>query len=133
MRKPEGAGGSGLEASFCRFSNDDFQCDFQAYQTQAGFELHVAARRVVWEPPESPYDPHNLRLPQDDYARLNRQYHDALKAAPQEAIELEGAGQHHVFATLGDLRDAVQEHVGLGFRAPDWLLPSLQEEIEAGH
>ena len=133
MREPEQVTrGEGPGASFCRFSSDDFRCDFSARQSEAGFELDVAALRVVWEPPASPFDQRSLSLTRDEFAKINRRYHEALEAAPQEAIGLEGAGESHTFSTLEELRDTVQEHLRRGFRAPDWLLPSLQEEIDSG-
>ena len=116
--------------SFCRFSDNDFQCDFYAFESAEGFQLYVAGNRVTWEPPPSPYSPANWDLTQDEFSRISTEYHEALHAAPREWINLEGAGSSHRFDTLRELRDAIATHLRRGFRAPDWLLPRLDEELD---
>ena len=116
--------------SYCRFSTEDFRCDFYAYEADDGYHLHVAGNRVVWDPPQSPYDPENRYLPADEFNRINRGYHESLRKAPREPIELEGAGGYHVFTTLRELRDSIADHVQRGFQAPEWLLPSIDEQME---
>ena len=48
----------GKENAYCRFSTDDFY----AYKAQDRYHLHVAGKRVVWNPPKSPYTPDALNL-----------------------------------------------------------------------
>ena len=115
--------------SYCRFSTDNFRCDLYAYGSHDGYHLHVAGNRVVWDPPPSPYRPESLQLPTEEFNRINREYHQTLLKAPREFIDLEGAGGHHVFATLRELRDSIADHLQRGFQAPAWLLPSIDEEI----
>lgn len=118
--------------SFCRFSTDDFRCDFYAYESKNGFHLYVAGNRINWDPPVSPYDPSSLELSQEEFGRVSREYHEALERAPREPIGLEGAGGDHLLGTLRELRDMIGEHMRRGFRAPGWLLPSLDEELALG-
>ena len=115
--------------SYCRFSTDDFRCDFYAYESEDGFHLDVAGSRTDWEPPPSPYDPASWDLDEEEFTRIAAEYHEALQAAPRECINLEGAGQHHRFDTLSEMRDMIEDHVRRGFRAPGWLLPSLDDEL----
>ncbi len=115
--------------SYCRFSCDNFRCDFYAYESKAGFQLHVAASRVEWEPPTSPYTLESLHLTQEEFKQVSAQYHQALMAAPRTYINLPGAGESHQFDTLRELRSAIQEHIALGFLAPDWLIQEIDQEI----
>ena len=116
--------------SYCRFSTDDFRCDFYAYEADDGYHLHVAGSRVVWDPLPSPQDPESLLLPAEEFDRISEKYHQALLKAPREFIDLEGAGGYHVFANLRELRDSIADHLQRGFQAPEWLLPSIDEEME---
>lgn len=115
--------------SFCRFSSDDFKCDFYAYESVDGYHLHVAGNRPDWKPPRSPYSQGSPELPQEEYNRASREYHEALMSAPRTFIDLEGAGEHHVFGTLWELRESIANHVQRGFRAPESLLPNLDKEL----
>ena len=117
--------------SFCRFSSEDFKCDFYAYESVDGYHLHVAGNRHDRELPQSPYSRESPDLPKEEYNRASREYHEALMSAPRISIDLEGAGEHHVFGTLRELRESIAEHVQRGFRAPEWLLPSLDEQMES--
>ena len=120
--------------SYCRFSDDDFRCELYAYQSVSGrYLLHLAASRIRWEPHRpSPYDPGNWDLPPEEFARVHQEYHQALENAPRLPIDLPGAGETLQLDTLEELQDAIREHVGQGFQAPDWLIPSIKEEIQEG-
>ena len=115
--------------SFCRFSDNNFQCDFYAYESNAGFQLHLAASRVQWDPPENPYDLRSLERPPEVFQELVRNYHEQLTQAPRTTISLQDAGESFRFDSLGELRDALAGYIELGFQAPDWLLPSIDEEL----
>ena len=119
--------------SFCRFSDDDFRCNFYAYGDSAGgYVLHVAASRVNWEPPER--NPYRLDetsdMTEDEFRAVHVEYHRRLEDSPRSKIDLPGAGETFRFDTLREMRDRMKEFMDLGFRAPDWLLPSLEGEIE---
>ena len=115
--------------SYCRFSDDDFFCDFYAYESADGFMLHVAASRIDWDPPESPYTLKSLDLSSQEFKQVSDRYHQALQEAPRQPISLPGAGGSHRFDTLQELRESIREHLELGFQAPGWLLSSLDEEL----
>ena len=118
--------------AYCRFSTDDFRCDFYAYEDAGGgYTLHVAGSRLRWEPPAaSPYDPRCWQLPAEEFNRISREYHAALAAADREPIGLDGAGDTQRFETLREMCDRIRELLELGFRAPDWLVPRMEEEME---
>jgi len=116
--------------SYCRFSSNDFRCDFYAYGSTNGYDLHIACQRVIWEPPPSPYAMEFLDLPHDEWSKIYKTYFDAFDAAPHEDIELDGAGDYVIYNTLQEMRDGIAEYIERGFQAPDWLLPMLDEEIQ---
>ena len=113
--------------SFCRFSSHDFRCDFYAYESLHGFELHVAALRVEWDPPPSPLT--NLQLPPDEWQDLYHRYHQAYNAAPKHRIDHPEAGSCHTLPSLQDLRDKIADLVSQGFQAPPLLLADLDHQI----
>ena len=117
--------------SYCRFSDDNFRCDFYAYADRQGYTLHVAGSRMLNDLPPSPLTLESLKLPSEEWEELNREWREALETAASEDINLPGAGGYHRLKTLEELRDMIVDLTGRGFRAPEWLLPSLQEEIEA--
>lgn len=44
---------------YCRWSTDDFQCDLYCYESEGGFETHVAANRIHWKialPPPADFE-----------------------------------------------------------------------------
>ena len=116
--------------SYSRFSDDNFRCAFYAYEDAQGYTLHVAASQTKDGLPPSPLTQESLRLPREEWENLNREYWSVLKSAPRENIDLPGAGEAHHFATLRELRDKIAELASLGFHAPPWLLPRLDEEID---
>ena len=115
--------------SFCRFSDDDYQSDFYAYETVHGYELHVAASRVEWHPPFSPMTREALELPAERWAELYQAYMERLEAAPRHPIQHPDAGRHYIFTSLAELRDRIRELSQQGLHAPSWLLPELEREI----
>ena len=116
--------------SYCRFSDDNFRSDFYAYEDARGYTLHVAASRLLGNLPPSPYKLENLEtLSQEEWEKTAREHRLALGKTPSEDIPLPGAGRSHHFATLRELRDKVRDLTDLGFHAPHWLLPQLEEEM----
>lgn len=116
--------------SYCRFSDDNFRCDFYAYEGADGYHLHLAASRITVELPSSPYTPAALEMPPEEFAEAAKKHHEAVMNAPRESIELEDAGESLRFDRLQDMRNAIQGYIQAGFQAPKWLIPSLDEEIQ---
>ena len=115
--------------SFCRFSSDDFQCDFYAYESNSGYELYVAARRAEWDPPLSPFTPEAIQLPFSEWKQAHEDYFKKLREAPRLEIRHPAAGSHQIFPSLQALRDRIAELASEGLRAPEWLIPELDAEI----
>ena len=115
---------------FCRFSDNNFQCEFYAYESLLGYELHVGVARVIWDPPCNPYNLNNiLNTPAEEWKKMAQDYRAALAEAGWQNIDLPEAGGKYRFDTLEELREGIAGLMEKGFQAPDWLLPSLDEEI----
>ena len=115
--------------SHCRFSDDNFRCDLYAYEDARGHTLHVAASRLMAELPPDPLSRENMKLTQQDWSEISQVWRQALNDAPSSSIDLPGAGEAHHFATLRELRDKIAELTALGFHAPHWLIPQMDEEL----
>ena len=115
--------------SYCRWSSDDFRCDLYIYESAAGFVIHVAANRVEWDPPTSPYKLEKLQLPHEKWRVIYDVYQKALEAAPRHPIGLPYDGESFSHLDLTDLRDWVKELLAVGYRAPDWLLSNIEENL----
>ena len=113
--------------SFCRFSSDDFRCDFYAYESEYGYELYVAASRITWDPPPNPL--RHLELDPEEWQEMYRAYHEALQAAPRSRVLHAAAGGHSVLPSLTALRDRIAELASQGLHAPPWLIPDLDALI----
>ncbi len=115
--------------SYCRWSDDDFRCDFYAYGDRDGYRLHLAGVRTVWDPPPSPYDLKVIRTEPGEFRQVYRQYHQALERAERIPIKHPLAGQMLQFNTLEEMRAKMAELLAEGFRAPDWVLERIDDEI----
>jgi hypothetical protein len=116
--------------SFCRWSDDDWKCDVYAYESSAGFELHVAARKYTGEIPVLPsIMTENPTAWLEAYTRQS----DALKVSPLENIGLPYDGQSFTFDTLDELFSKLKELQSLGYRVPQFTFEILEAEIAESH
>lgn len=115
--------------SYCRWSCMNFGCDLYAYESSAGYVIHVALSRVVGNVPP---------LPETISADNVREWLDARNAqsayldiAKREDIPLPHAGDVFIEDTLEDFEARLLELRALGYRFPDYALEMVREEMEA--
>lgn len=102
--------------SYVRLSSDDFQSDFYIYDHVGGYiAMHMAARRHIRPPSKNPYDP-------------VKQTDEWMKWGTEE-IDLPEAGKMFTFGDMEDCIRKCEELIEKGFRAPDWMLDALREEV----
>ena len=119
--------------SFCRFCDNNFHCDFYAYRSRLGYELHVAVVRSGLDPATDPYNVENvLDIPVEEWKKMVGANRGSFAQAGRQPIDLPEAGAKYRFATLEELREGIAGLMEKGFLAPDWLLPSLDKEIAGG-
>lgn len=131
--------------SYCRWSSDRNQCDLYCYEdVHGGWTTHVAGRRR--EPiPDDVLDPVSPEAAERfDFASAKQwtddqkaawqtaydAWNDALDAAEMHTLKSPHAGQSYSDPTLEAFRDRVVElSKDPELCVPDWLLPSIDEEI----
>lgn len=119
--------------SYARFSSDDWQSDVYAYESDWGFEVHLAANRVPMDtsslPPWVPPSKENEGSFEAFVARhkqVNQMLHNNEHL--REPIDLPGAGESFCYETPGECAIALLEFRALGYFVPSGCIEELQED-----
>lgn len=123
--------------SYCRWSSMDYTCDLYVYEdAYNGYTTHVASRRRDWGPdgpPPSPYDMNGFALIEagktEEWITLKDAYHTALDAVEMAPIGGPHDGESFRDDALEDLRDRLLDLRAKGYRFPDEVLATIDEEI----
>lgn len=110
--------------SYCRWSSDDFACDLYCYESSNGFETHVADNRVVGEVPKQ------LNWDAPDFMASHKAQMVFMRDAEREPIGLPLDGESFTDSTLEDFRARLTELRTIGYRFPDSVLVTVDEEIQ---
>lgn len=120
--------------SYCRWSTDNFKCDIYAYQSDNGYEIHVAANRYVGEPPKVDY---SLITKKDyteedkqEYLRQEKIRRDWMDKAERKNIELPYAGESFTCPDLETFLEQMIELKTVGYNFPDGVLETIKEEMQ---
>jgi hypothetical protein len=114
--------------SYCRWSSDDFQCDIYLYEdVDGGWTLHTAGNRPVWPegllPPPAPDN--------DIHAWMvrNSKVMDLLENIPR--VKINGPHDSKTFrcGTIGKVRELLLDLRANGYRFPNYVLETVQDEI----
>ncbi len=117
--------------SYCRWSTDNFACDLYCYEDcLGGYTTHVSAGRYVDKGPKIP------ELTADNVVEytesLNSQL-NFLATCKVEPINLPHAGETFNDGTLEEFKERLLYLRGLGYRFPDYVLETIDEEIKDAH
>ena len=115
--------------SFCRFSDDNWRSDIYAYESAQGFEVHVAARRLVGDIPEVP--PIGKAVC-EEWGAAYRAQMAAVSAAERVPIGGPHDGKSFLYATLRELHDGLLQLRADGYHVPDFALEAIEEELSEG-
>lgn len=118
--------------SYCRWSSDQFQSDIYCYESDRGYEIHIAARRAVSDQPRparqcegvSFDDPRWVELSLADWKAISAW----LDAARREEIQLPHAGETFIEDTPGECADHLRHLRELGYYVPQHAIDALDEE-----
>lgn len=112
--------------SYCRWSTDDFQCDLYCYESNNGFEIHVARKRVViteeLPPPVNPLED------MAGFFERHRKASAIIDRSERVAIGLAHDGESFLLNSAGECADKIEELVALGYRCPPFVVTNLREE-----
>ena len=112
--------------SYCRWSSDCFQCDVYVYESDCGFEIHVAVARHVSETPRPELKENPSVDDTVDYymACLNW----AKNAEVTAPIGLPFDGESFCFSTPKEAAEKLIEIKNAGYYVPQYAIDSLLEE-----
>lgn len=114
--------------SYCRWSDDDYQCDVYVYEDCAGgWTTHVAAKRKIFK------EPIPEKVPFDDehktawFERHNK-IMEMCEGATHEPIGLEFDGESYNHKTPGECADNLVKLKDVGYNVPQYAIDALREE-----
>lgn len=112
--------------SYCRFSDDNWKSDVYAYESDRGYEIHVASQRYVGE---IPVVPSIMDTEPTEWLELYNEHMEAVRAAERVPIRGPYDGESFVYATLQDLHDALTDLRLVGYHVPDFAFEAIKEEM----
>ena len=117
--------------SYCRWSTDSFQCDLYCYEdASGGWTTHVAGNRVVGDPPREDW---SLLGQGEEGGKAFFKQHEALMdwldTAERKPIGLPHDGESFNDGTLEAFRERLVMLRAAGYRFPDHVFESVDEEI----
>jgi hypothetical protein len=125
MAQAKNKGGANM--SYCRWSSDDFQCDIYCYESDAGFEIHVAShRRVFNEPLPPPLDWDNFSA--EKFVERWRIVSEMVDRAISVPIGLPHDGESFLVVSAADAAAKLAELKSLGYLVPQSAIDELNEE-----
>ncbi len=107
--------------SYCRFSSMAWKCDVYAYESNAGFQIHVASRRHV-HPSGIPELPNILEVSVEEFTKAHTLQHERLEESTLEDIGLPRDGADYTEATEEAMVERLKELAAMGYNVPEDLL-----------
>ena len=112
--------------SYCRFSCDNWKSDIYAYESERGYEIHVAGNRHVGDiPPLLEWSEENH---EQWFARYQEQM-GAIRNATITPIGLPFDGESFTYGDLEDFYDALLELRAVGYHVPDHAIDAVDDEM----
>ena len=115
--------------SYCRFSSNNWNCDIYAYEScMGGWEVHVAANRIVGNIPKVDYG----LIKDGEYEKFSKQHKaqmEFLRNCKRKEIGLSMDGESFNCPTLIDFKQKMIELREAGYNFPDYVLEDIEYEI----
>lgn len=115
--------------SYCRFSCDNFACMLYVYESDRGYEVHVARSKCVGDIPKVPAFNDWEKLGNEAVAEAYKKQSDFLESCERKDIGLPYDGQSFVEGTLEDLLARVTMLKDVGYHVPDFVFESIKDEM----
>lgn len=108
------------------------RCDVYAYESEYGWTIHLAARRRknIDKAPQLP-DLNTTNI--EEYLKVSKKLHewyDTEEGSEVIDIDLEHAGESFTEGDLEDFRDRLLYLREIGYVFPDYVLKTIEEEIQ---
>ena len=112
--------------SYCRWSSDNYPCDVYAYETEWGFQVHVADKRYVGDIPSLP---DILKVSNSEFFEAYKRQMEAIDKAESRKIGGEYDGKSFGYDTLEELLEGLLDIRSKGYLVPDWVFGVIRDEI----
>lgn len=124
--------------SYCRFSSDIYRSDVYVYESNSGWEVYVASRKLAVEVPDK-LDAMPCSTPQE-WVAVSLAAHAWRRSLEDESGDIpdrlwvslgelgEEAGQSYVTDSPGECAELLRQLQAKGFRIPDGVIDVLEEE-----
>lgn len=114
--------------SYCRYSDDDFQCGVYCYaDVHGGYTTHVArSRPILIGPFPERVDP---RVDCDAWLARHMMIMDVMENVERVPIDLPHAGEHFNDDTIEDLLVRLESLKQTGHNVPDFVIEEIRAEI----
>lgn len=113
--------------SYCRWSSDAYRCDVYAYHTDTGYEVHLAAKKRVYDEPP-PDDPPYAADAEDWIEWHLHVQNEWLPKTRLEPIGLSRDGQYFSGLDIDDFLDLMKSLRDEGYRMPDGTIEAIEQE-----
>lgn len=119
--------------SYCRWSNEDYTCPVYVYESDRGFETHVARSRPVWDdrlPPKTVDDdcePDGIPSWVHRFALVTELVSDMERAD----YNLPFDGESFTHDTAAECADNLEHLREVGYEIPQYAIDALRAEEEA--
>lgn len=118
--------------SYCRFSDDDFQCDVYCYADAYGYTTHVASNRPVLDgtlPPPVDFTPESV----ESWMARHKRVMAWVENAERRPIGLAYDGESFSDPDAESAADRLQMLKDAGYNVPQHAIDALRAEAaEAG-
>lgn len=115
--------------SYCRWSDNDYQCDVYVYaDSRGGYTIHVASNRPILDedlPPFVPLDEANIEA----WLARNEKLEAWLDRAERRPIGLPYDGESFNVPTASEAADRLEMLKEAGYNVPQYAIDALREEV----
>lgn len=108
--------------SYCRWSSNDFKCDIYCYESETGYEVHVATKRVVGNITAIDWSSHEAMF------KTYKEQMEFLETSQKENIGLPYDCQSFSFNEAGEAATLLEYLKGLGYNVPQDAIDALWED-----
>lgn len=111
--------------SFCRFSSDNWHSDVYVYESEQGYEIHVAANRITGNIPILPEMTHENA---DAWVKAHGEQLEFVQQAERAPIGGPFDGAWFTLATPGECATKLREIAAADYHVPEYVFEELEDE-----
>lgn len=113
--------------SYCRWSSNNFDCDLYCYESDCGYETHVAGLRVVGKVP--PF-PDSINDGKKEWMRKYEAHRTFMDTCKREKIGLPCDGKRFCDPDLKSFLKRVTDLKEMGYHVPRHVFTAIEREIK---